>query len=151
MKSRLCLLLLAISATCGCYIKTRLYPVEGPLSAQTPVPVLTGKITGKIYPETISVVLSDGEVCKGRWIFPNHVQQSKGQNSLTAPITNLAAAWDSIYGPNYYTSHVVGEKYYGQAVANGNRGSTLNVELSNVEKGVAKDNKGNIYKLVLQR
>ena len=151
MKSKLCLLLLAISATLGCYMKTRLYPVEGPLSAQTPVPVLMGKITGKINPETISVVLTDGEVCKGRWIFVNNVQPSKGQNSLTAPTTNLAAAWDSIYGPNYYTSHVVGAKYYAQAVAPGNRGSTLNAELNGFDKGVAKDNKGNIYKLVLQR
>ena len=151
MKSKLCLLLLAMSTMLGCSMKTRLYPVQGPLSAQTPVPVLMGKITGKIRAETISVVLNDGEVCKGHWIFVNDVQAPKGSNLVTAPTTDLSGAWDSIYGPNYYTSHIVGAKYYAQAVAPGNRGSILNVELNGFDKGVAKDNKGNIYKLVLQR
>ena len=151
MKSKLCLLLLAISTMLGCSMKARLYPVQGPLSAQTPVPVLMAKITGKINPEAISVVLSDGEVCKGSLIFVNNIQSSKGLNSVTAPTTELSAAWDSIYGPNYYTSHIVGAKYYAQAVAPGNRGTILNVELNGFDKGVAKDNKGNIYKLVLQR
>jgi len=150
MKNKLCLLLLAMSTMLGCSMRTRLYPVEGPLSAQTPVPVLMGKITGKIRPETVSVILSHGEICKGRWIFVNEVQPSKGSNLVSAPTTDLSKAWDSIYGPNY-TSHIVGSKYYAQAVAPGNRGTTLNVELNGFDKGVAKDNKGNLYKLVLQR
>ena len=150
MKSKLCLLLLAISATLGCYLNARLYPVQGPLSAQTPVPVLRAKVYGKIKPESISVVLNDGEVCKGPLIFVNNVHSSQGPNSVTAPTTELSGAWDSIYGPNYYTSHIVGEKYYAQAVAPGNRGTILNLELYS-GKGVAKDNKGNIYKLVFQQ
>jgi hypothetical protein len=149
MKSKLCLLLLAISATLGCYMKARLYPVQGPLSAQTPVPVLMAKVTGKINPEAISVVLSDGEVCKGPWVFVNNVPSSKG-SSITAPNAELAEIWDSIYGPNYYTSHIVGTKYYAQAVARGNRGTILRAEMNGFDKGVAKDDKGNIYKLVLQ-
>ncbi len=132
MKGKLCCLLLAISTMLGCYVNTRFYPVQGPLSAQTPVPVLMGKITGKVKPETVSVVLGDGEVCKGRWVFVNDVP-SKGPNSVVAPNTDLSAAWDSIYGPNYYTSHIMGERYYAQAVASGNRGTILNVELNGFE------------------
>jgi len=150
MKSKLCLLLLAISTMLGCYMNARLYPVQGPLAAQTPVPVLMAKITGKVNAESISVVLSDGEECKGRWVFVNNVQSSKGPNSVTAPTTELSGAWDSIYGPNFYSSRIIGAKYYAQAVARGNRGTILNVELYG-DKGVAKDDKGNIYKLVFQR
>lgn len=108
------------------------------------------KLTGKINPEAISVVLNDGEVCNGRWVFVNNVS-SNGSKPVTAPSTDLSGAWDSIYGPNYYTSHVVGARYYAQAVARGNRGSVLNVELNGFDKGIAKDDKGNIYKLVLQQ
>jgi len=150
MKSKLCVLLLAICSTVGCSMKTRLYPVQGPLSAQTPVPVLLGKIAGKVNPETVSVVLTDGEVCQGRWIFVNNKRPAKGPNSVTAPSAEMSGVWESIYGPNYYTSHVVGSKYYAQALAPGNRGTTLHLELNGFEKGVAQDNKGNIYKLVLE-
>jgi len=155
MKSKLCFVLLAISTLSGCYIKARLYPVQGSLSAQTPVPVLMAKITGKINLDTISVILEDGEVCKGRWILVNHVQSPKGANSVIAPATSMSGVWDSIYGPGFYLSRIVGARNYAQAVASGNRGTVLDVEMSSGTAsdgspiiGVARDNKDNVYKLV---
>jgi len=117
------------------------------------------KITGAFTPGTISFVLSDGEVCKGRWIIVNPVQAPKGVPVAAAPANGMASVWDSIYGPGYYVSRVLGARYYAQAVVAGNRGSVLNVEMYRPVdstagdigsiKGVAKDNKDNIYKLVL--
>jgi hypothetical protein len=71
----------------------------------------------------------------------------------------MSPVWDSIYGPGFYVSRVLGARYYAQAVISGNRGTVLNVEMYRpvggpdndigVIKGVAKDNKDNVYKLVL--
>ena len=73
----------------------------------------------------------------------------------------MPSAWDTVYGQGYYVSHVLGARLYAQAVATGNKGTVLNVEMykaanehdvipADAVKGVAKDNKDNIYKLVLQ-
>jgi hypothetical protein len=158
VKKEFCLIILGICAMLGCSAKARLYPVQGPLSAQTPLPVLVGKVTGgPINPKNISVVLSDGEVCKGRWAMVHPVKVPKGANTATAPATNgMQAVWDTVYGPGYYVSHVLGTKYYAQSVASGDKGTVLNVEMYMPEagsggiKGVAKDNRDNLYKLVLQ-
>ena len=45
--------LLAVSLMAGCSATLRLYPVQGPLSAQTPPPVFTGKVTGVITRDDI--------------------------------------------------------------------------------------------------
>ena len=64
MKNKLCLVLLGISTMLGCSRTARLYPVQGPLSTQTPLPVLVAKVTGAFSPGRISVVLSDGRYAK---------------------------------------------------------------------------------------
>ncbi|MGO9170301.1 MAG: hypothetical protein ACLP56_25825 [Candidatus Sulfotelmatobacter sp.] len=162
MKTKLVSLLLGISMMLGCTHTVRFYPVQGPLSAQTPSPVLVGKVTGTITPKDISVVLSDGEVCKGHWMIVHPVQVPKGSTTATAVTTNgMPSAWDTVYGSGFYVSHVLGARLYAQAAATGDRGTVLNVEMyrpanereaipSDSIKGVAKDNKDNIYKLVLQ-
>jgi hypothetical protein len=162
MKLKLCVLLFGISTLVGCSHTARLYPVQGALSAQTPLPVLVAKITtGALYPKDISVVLSDGEVCKGHWVIVPQAQISKGANTASAPATNgMSSVWDTVYGSGFYVSHVLGARAYAQAVATGDRGTVLNVEMyrpldehekTPVDsiKGVARDNKDNVYKLVL--
>lgn len=74
----------------------------------------------------------------------------------------MSSAWDAVYGAGYYVSHVLGAKLHAQAVVSGDRGTVLNVEMYRSEgepagasnavidiKGIAKDNKDNIYKLVI--
>jgi len=70
----------------------------------------------------------------------------------------MQPVWDNIYGPGYYVSHVLGTQYYAQTVVTGNRGTTMNVEMFSQPgekdgspriKGVAKDSRDNIYKLVV--
>jgi len=159
VKIRLFLILLAISTTLGCAAHTaRLYPVQGPLSAQTPAPVLIAKISGTFTPGDIFVTMPDGEICKGRWTIVKPAQVPKGAATASAPTNAMQPVWDSIYGPGYYVSHVLGTHYYAQTVVTGNRGTTMNVEMFSQPgekdgspriKGVAKDSRDNIYKLVV--
>jgi len=163
LKKKLCFILLAISMMLGCTRTARFYPVQGPLSSQTPLPVPTAKVTFGLNPGNLSVVLSDGEVCKGRWAVVPRGQVPKDATATNASTTiGMQSEWDTVYGSGFYVAHVLGAKYYARTTATGDRGTALNVEMyrpENVEtggnliaavKGVAKDNKGNIYKLVLQ-
>jgi len=155
VKLKLCVLLLGISWMLGCSRTYRFYPVQGPLSTQTPSPVLVAKLTGAISSGSISVVLSDGELCKGRWAEVPPVQVPKGANTATAPADSMSSVWDTVYGSGYYVSHVLGARS-ARSVISGNRGTVLNVELyatpegehTFLIKGVARDNKDNIYKVV---
>ena len=156
MKVKLCFLLLGISMMLGCSHKYQFYPVQGPLSAQTPLPVLVAKLTGRINAGSISVVLSDGEVCKGHWAEVPRVKVPKGANTASAPEANaMSSVWDSVYGPGFFVSHVLGSTN-AKGVATGDRGTILNFELyamaegekNLVIKGIGKDTKGNIYKVV---
>jgi hypothetical protein len=159
MRNALWPILLAIFTMSGCSHTARLYPVQGPLSAQTPPPVLVGKITGAFNSGDLSVKLSDGEVCTGRWSVVHPPQVAKGENAAVAQtMTGMPAAWDAAYGQGFYVSHVLGTRLHAQAELAGDRGTVLNVEMyrsleEHAEalpasiKGVAKDNKDNIYKV----
>jgi hypothetical protein len=153
----LVLLIISVFAMSSCTRTARLYPVQGPLSAQTPTPVFFAKITGLAYPLNISLVLSSGELCKGRWAQVAPTQLVKGANaSVQITAGDMSSVWHSVYGPGYYVAHVLGTYYYYESVVSGNRGTVINMELylddresQGSFKGVARDNKGNIYKLLL--
>jgi len=160
VKIRLLVVLLSASILTGCYANAHFYPVKGPLSAQAPLPVFTAKMTGLINNGDISLALADGETGKGRW---NRVVPAKSADgTATSPISatsDMASLWDTVYGSGFYVSHVLGSKLYAQAVVNGDRGTVLNVEFYRSEvdqheqtshsvKGVARDNKDNIYKVM---
>lgn len=162
MKKRISLILLIVSASAlsACTRTARLYPVQGPVSAQSPTPVFFAKITGVSYPLGISIVLGGGELCKGRWNQVAPAQPAKGATaSVQVTAGDMSSVWDSVYGPGYYVAHVLGTYYYYESVASGDRGTVMNVELYLDDseshgkysslKGVARDNKGNIYKLML--
>jgi hypothetical protein len=124
--------------------------------------VLFAKVTGVegtagTKSGSVSVVLNDGEVCNGRWISVSRVKVPKDATAANTPATNdMLSVWDTVYGSGFYVSHIVGGGgFYAQAVVPGNRGTVLNLEIygigthaQNGPIGVAKDNKGNIYKLV---
>ena len=83
--------------------------------------------------------------------------QCRGNCRGAASPDNLSAEWDTVYGTGFYVANVLGTRLYARAVLTGNRGTTLNVELYKPDKventtigaikGVAKDDKGNIYKV----
>jgi hypothetical protein len=148
---------LALSLMAGCSATFRLYPVQGPLSAQTPLPVFPGKVTGVLNSGNVSFTLLDAEVCKGLWTRVVPLNAASGKTSQ--PSSGMSSVWDTVYGSGYYVSHVLGAKLYAQAAITGSRGTVLRVEFYRPNPGsgqvhlfgVAKDSKDNIYKLVFNQ
>lgn len=160
MKARLlsCLLLLGTLLTVGC-AEGRLYPVQGPYSALSPVPVFTAKASGAFNSGSISVVLENGEKGKGHWNVAEARPASTGTSTPNGSTANdMATVWDTVYGSGFYVSHVVGNKLFARAEIMGDRGTTLQIEMYRSAgereetpiniRGVARDNKNNIYKVV---
>jgi len=157
MKTRIFITLLTLGALTGCYgnMNMRLYPVKGPLIEQTPLPVFTGEFSGVYDGGEISVNLPNGEVCKGEWARVKPAAGSAGETITNAfRADGMSSVWDSVYGPGFYVSHVVGREYYGASRVTGDHGSVLDVEFlyggehEETRRGVARDNKQNIYKVV---
>ena len=155
MDIKLLLTSVGILLLLGCSAHLHLYPVHGPLADQRSVPVIKGKATGWLS-GSISFVLPDGETCQGPWspVSPNQVHQ----NALVANASaagDLSSAWNAVFGSGYYVANVLGARQHGQAVLNGDRGTIIQLEFyrNTVEDspllGIAKDSKGNIYKLSL--
>ncbi len=126
-------------------------PVQGPLSKHSPVPTYAATMSG-LLSGTISVTLENGEVCKGPWAFVSKTPPGKSDASGSAPKA-MAADWDTVYGPGYYVAHVLGNKFYARATLTGNKSTTLLTEFGNEHnergqtKGVAEDNKANVFKV----
>ena len=81
------------------------------------------------------------------------------QTSNSSPSqANIAKAWDAVYGPGFYTAHVLGANIHIHGVLNGEKGTVLDVDAfrnpgtgddaMNSRKGIAFDTNSNIYKLV---
>ena len=157
MKTKLALALLGISLISGCQLNGHLFPVQGPLASLPPPPIYSVKMTGAINSGNFVIALADGEKFSGPWkqLSVNARSQSAGD----AASFNLASAWDTVYGQNFYSAHVLGSRLFTRAAMTGSQGTILQVEMYKREdgrddatssgiQGVAKDSKGNIYKLV---
>lgn len=138
----------------ACSTTATLYPVDGPLSKQQPLPVLTAVIDG-IMGNTggISMTLPDGERCTGKWssIAPMSVGVSTASASGTAT-NGIASVWTTVYGSGFSVRNLPGVNK-GEAMLVGERGTVIQVEFYTGSgtangSGVAKDNKGNIYKVL---
>jgi len=138
----------------------RLYPVQGPAAAQAHPAEFTAKLPlGKA--RKITLVQANGESFAGTWsIVTASTANAKPPGDPTSypPQPNLAFAWDAVYGQGYYVANILGSQTLGQGVVTGNEGTVLQIEfrqerlyLAPVDNsfGVAVDNKGNIYKVVL--
>ncbi len=138
----------------GCSTTATLYPVEGPLSKEQPLPVLLATADG-IMGNTgnISLTLPDGEFCKGKWssIAPISVGFSTASATGTAA-SGMTSVWSTVYGSGFSMSNLPGVNK-GEAMLVGNRGTVIKVEFYTGSgtangTGVAKDNKGNIFKML---
>ena len=162
MNTRLVIIVVAASMLAGCRAGMRLYPVKGPLAEQTPMPVFTGKIT-QTRPSSgkISLYLAGGELFTGNWKQVNPAPGASGQRTTDALAADgMSSVWDAIYGPGFYVAHVLGAREHGASHMTGNRHTMLDVEFISRErehgisiekdtvKGVARDSKGNVYKVV---
>ncbi len=146
----------------GCATTGRLYPIEGPLAANPVVLKATysywGTGSGKIC-----LTMPDGELCEGEYTTLSDgftvVSTTSGGASLDTNggiATTRGAGFFTVdqYASYWGSSYVSGmkNKQYGQATLIGNKGTIMQVEyftdsLSARGFGLAKDNKGNIYKV----
>jgi hypothetical protein len=129
-------------------------PVKGPISLQAPGPFYEGSKGGGPYGYSIksdfarvkSFSYADGETLKGKpdWVTASAADaQTSGDSSQP----NLAAVWDLVGGPGYYTAHVAGNKVL-QGTFTGDKGTVLQVQSLDNYVAVGVDNRGNLYKIV---
>jgi lysozyme family protein len=158
MKRPATAVLLCASLLAGCSATARLYPVQGPLSQQNPAPVFVVRMGDGVHSGNINVVLDNGEAYKGRWTqVPRPNRPANVVISASPSYVSMASEWDMVYGQGFYVAHVLGARLYARAEITGNRGTVLHAELYKPDKieqqdiasikGVAKDDKGNIYKI----
>jgi hypothetical protein len=134
MKSAL--LLLAALLVSGC-VAGHLYPVQGPLSAQTPPPIYRVRMDNL---DIVSVTLGSGDVCRGMWSnLPKEDPTSR----------DLSVEWDLVYGKGFFLANVFGNIGLARAMLTCTKDTTVNVEFTS-DKGVAKDSNGNVFKLTFR-
>lgn len=138
----------------GCSTTATFYPVDGPMSKIQPLPILTATANGiEGNSGTISLSMPDGEICKGRWssIAPMSVGYSAGSATGSAT-SGMGSIWTTVYGSGFTIRNHPGVNK-GEAVLVGDRGTVIQAEFYTGSgtangAGVAKDNKGNIYKVL---
>jgi hypothetical protein len=145
----------------GCARDGHLYPVQGPLAALTPPPIYTGTMTGIINSGSISAKLASGQQFSGKWRAKSVDTLAKESRAGVVPPFNLSAEWDVVYGPGFYTAHVLGAHLFVRTTLTGKEGGALQVEMISQPgeaagakgvaapniSGVARDEKGNVYKM----
>jgi hypothetical protein len=141
--------MLLLGSLSGCIVMQpgHLYPVKGPLAAQTPLPIASLTLSGVLNTGSLRVTLPSGETCAGDWsVVP------QGDPSATA----MSEDWDAVYGAGFFVAHVLGSPAFARAQLSGSRGTTMSVQFYTPEPGniaqvagVAADNQGNVFKLTL--
>jgi hypothetical protein len=160
MKIKLVLAFLTVGMTLAstAAFGQKLYPVQGPLTSQTPPPVFSAQVkrplfaAGSATKVLKSWTLANGEVVSGKFAKVNATSintKTPGEQGSYPPQPNLAFAWDAVYGQGYFAAHILGKKIW-QGVFTGDKGTVLQVELLDDMHGAAVDNKGNVYKEVWQ-
>jgi hypothetical protein len=154
VKLALALLIVCIVAGSAPACAETLYPVQGPLAAQAPPPIMKATFHGTTS-GNFSLVQTNGETFQAKWAsvtasFVNN--KTPGTPASYLPQPNLAFAWDTVYGQGYFLAQVLGTRIM-QVVATGDKGTVIQVERLYGDpragfNGVAVDSKGNIYKVV---
>ena len=137
---------LVVATFCGCSTTANLYPVKGPLAEVKPLPVIRARVAGIMGNSgSLSLTMPDGELCNGQWSSAAGMSVTYGSGTLF-----------SQYGSAYWSGYTVGNKpgeNRGQAIVIGERGTVIEIEFYTGSGtangfGLAKDNKGNIYKVL---
>jgi hypothetical protein len=130
----------------ACSTTANLYPVEGPLSRENPVPTLVATVDG-ITSNTggFNFVMPDGEICTGRW-------SSVAPQYAAVATTSLFSRYGTVTG--YGTSvGIVPGVNKGQAFATCSDNTRFEVEFYTGSGtangyGIANDTNGNVYKMI---
>jgi hypothetical protein len=112
-----------------------LYPVQGPLAALMPVPTYEIKMESF---NAISARLVHGEVCEGLWLAVVAEDPSA---------RDMSADWDLAYGKGFFLANVLGHNGIARSTLTCSKGTTVTAEFDSM-KGVAQDNKGNVFRIM---
>ena len=144
----------SIITVAGCSTTATLFPIDGPLSKQIPLPTLVARVDG-ITGNTgdISMDLSAGERCTGKW--SSIAPQSATFSTVTAigsGNSRLGPAWARVFGSGFTMSNLPGVNR-GEAMLICPLGTVIQVEFYTGSgtangTGVAMDNKGNTFKVL---
>lgn len=124
-----------------------LYPIEGPLSQQTPLPVVKAVAKGvESNTGQLLMTLPNGEKCQGKWssVAPQYTSVSSG--SL------FSAYGGAVFGSGVTSGNLPGVNK-GHAFVTCNRGTTVQSEFFTGSGtangyGISKDSNGNVYKML---
>ena len=157
--------LLVLGFLSGGSAAAHFYPVQGPLASQTAPPVFGGRLTAHadMRSGTFSAALGEGETFKGTLVLVGSGPKRRmGQSETPQPdLDGMDKVWDLVFGSGYYQAHVLGDGQYGRAAITGSKGTLLQIEIhSSVSRtsggtqvsqphGVARDSRGNVYKVVV--
>jgi hypothetical protein len=149
------LVLIVLTLISGCATTATVYPIEGPISKISPLPVMKARVDGIMGNSgNISMTMPDGEACSGKWssIAPQMEMFSSQTGNAFVNSGNLSSAWATVYGSGFMAGNVPGVNK-GEAVMVCDKGTVIQVEFYTGSgtangTGVAKDNKGNVFKVL---
>ena len=131
---------------CGCSTVINLYPVQGPLTSQKPLPVVVATADGILgNTGNLGMTMPSGEVCAGKW-------SSAAPQMAAISTTSLFGQYGSIAGLGVIAGIKPGVNR-GEAFLTCSQGTTLEAEFYTGSGtangyGVAKDSNGNIFKMI---
>jgi len=141
------ILLTACSFLSGCMsANVSMYPIEGPYSKTTPLPVVKATAIGvENNSGPIKATLPDGQTCQGTW---SSVAPQTGQVSTGALFTQYGA----VFGSTVSRGIMPGVNK-GQAFMTCSKGTTVDAEYYTGSGtangyGIAKDSNGNVFKML---
>lgn len=135
-----------VGVVAGCSTTVSMFPVEGPLSEERPVPTIEATADGIMGNSgNISLTMPDGEHCTGKW-------SSAAGAGIEIESGSLIGTYGSAYGTSTSVSTGTGQNP-GQAILTCDQGRTIQLEFVTGAGtangfGIAKDNEENIYKVL---
>lgn len=152
--SKLLIALGLFTALAACSTTANMYPISGPLAEQHPLPVLQVKVNGITGNSgELSTTLPDGETLAGKWSSIAPMSYGMTTGTASGSVTDgMNTVWATVYGTGFSSSNVPGVNK-GEAMLVGTKGTVMHVEFLTGSgtangTGVAKDNRGNIYKVL---
>ncbi|MBT9288761.1 hypothetical protein [Prosthecodimorpha staleyi] len=136
-----------ILALTTCSTTVDMYPVSGPYSQVTPLPVIKATANGiDGNSGTLTLQLPDAQTCTGRWssLAPRVTAVSSG---------NLLTQYGSLISGSFVTSMNVPGVNKGYAFLSCSKGTKIEAEFYTGSgtangAGIAKDTEGNVYKML---
>lgn len=146
IRNTLAAMLLLSSCATSSSLEATLFPVEGPMSLEVPVPSVPLIASGvRSYSGEMTLAMPDGEVCSGKWAIARgkSVSQTSGR---------LLSQYGWVHGRTTTVS-TDSNPATGAGVLTCNRGRMIDVEFvtgagTGSGYGVAKDNRGNIFRVI---